>query len=757
MSTRLPTGRHTTTSLRRVAQVLSAATALALIVPSGVQAHEGHAPLPSKGVLVDAEQGLIVLSAEAREALAVKTAEVELLPVDESVLAYATLQTPWIQHAYATTRIAGRISKLHVEPGQRVEAGDVLAEVRSLELENLQLELLNAQSDVELSARTLERVEPLARTQAVAGRQLLEARSKHRENLNALRIARGKLLSLGLTDQDIDGILHEGGRELVGTLPILSPVAGTVTHTDLAVGRVVDPSEHLFEILDLSKVWVRIGVLERDLHRIRTDQPVTLTLAAYPREVFRTAVRVKGHALDPDTHLGTVWAELGNPAGVEPRLLPGMRGRVRITVSKPEKLVAVPAAAVISDGAERYVLVEEAATSRASEYRKQNVVVELITSRVAYIRDGDVFPGDRVVTAGSHELGTSFVQGVLRPSPEAAKNIGLQVAPARRQVVEEVVELDGAVELPPGGRALASSQLTGTLQRILVDRDQPVRAGEVIAEIASLELQDMQLGLLRAHLQAGLLEETLAQLRSLDASQVLARRQLQEAENQYTTALNEREAARRKLEAVGVSRRQIEAILAEGRLLTTLPLRAPVDGVVIDFQGVLGQVVSADEPLFEIHDLSRAWVRGYLSERDLASVRIGQAARVRLTADPAFVGEGKVVRSGRRFGSDDRTLSVWVEFSQQPEAALQPEMLARLTLTVNRPEPTLAVPAEAVVREGTQAYVFVQEPDGSFQRRPVETGRAGDLFVEITRGLDEGEVLAVQGTAGLQTAYAAVR
>ena len=84
-------------------------------------------------------------------------------------------------------------------------------------------------------------------------------------------------------------------------------------------------------------------------------------------------------------------------------------------------------------------------------------------------------------------------------------------------------------------------------------------------------------------------------------------------------------------------------------------------------------------------------------------------------------------------------------------------MLARLTLVTGASESALAVPPGAVVREGTRSYVFVRKEDGSFERRPVETGRGSDRFVEITSGLRPGEPVAVRGATGLQTAFAAVR
>jgi cobalt-zinc-cadmium efflux system membrane fusion protein len=84
-------------------------------------------------------------------------------------------------------------------------------------------------------------------------------------------------------------------------------------------------------------------------------------------------------------------------------------------------------------------------------------------------------------------------------------------------------------------------------------------------------------------------------------------------------------------------------------------------------------------------------------------------------------------------------------------------MAVRITLTTDRPASSLAVPLNAVVRDGLRSFVFVQKADGTFDRRRVELGRADDRFVEIKSGLTSGEMIATSGVPQIQTAYAAVR
>lgn len=720
-------------------------------------AHEGHAPLPTKGAQIDIAKGIITLSPEAQRTLAVKTADVELQQPNEQVLAYATIVAPWQQHAFATSRAAGRVAKLYVNPGQRVTAGQVLAEVESLDFETLQLQLLNAVNDEKLASKVVKSLAPLESIQAVAAKDVFEARSKLEESQNAVDIARSKLRNLGLTGDEVSRLENGSAAQLKRQLPVLSPIAGTIVHSDLSVGRVIEPSEHLFEVVDLTKVWVRISVLEKDLHRVAVGQQVRLTLAAFPKEVIEGKVTVIVPFLDPESHLGNVWAEIANPEGQPARYLPGMYGQAQVMVTPPGKMVSFPADALIGESADKCVLVEEEATKKAYVYRRQNVVVTLQNASRVFVEDGGLFPGDKVVTSGSHELATFFALGVLKLSPEALKNGHVIADKVANHEVQRVINIEGVVEVPPGNQAVISTQVAGTLEKILVERGQVVKEGETVAELAGVEFQELQLQYLQWHLRAELAKKLLDRRQSLADTQSLAKRQLWETESQYNAAVNERDAAERKLRSLGLSDALLADIAKSHALLKTLALRSPIDGIVVRFDKTLGQAVKAQEPIFEIHNLSRVWVEGYLSERDLAQVAIGQPARVRVVADPAFMAIGKVVRSGQVLGNQDRTLPIWVELGSTPQIVLQANMLARITLTLGESAPTLAVPLGAIAREATRSYVFVRDDKGVFERRLVKTGRQDDRYIEIQTGLKLGETIAISGAAELQTAYASIR
>jgi cobalt-zinc-cadmium efflux system membrane fusion protein len=726
-----------------------------LVLASMAHAHEGHRPLPTRGMEVNAETGSMVLTKAARETLDVQTVEAVSQRLMQSIHAYGSIVAPWDHHAVIASPLTGRIVELNVSPGDSVQTGQVVAAMESPELEQLVLELRAAQVDWQLSLKLVENMSQAIRTGAIPGVRLVEADTKLQQDRAAVELASAKWQALQLPQSMLEIILRLPQQNHRQLLELRSPISGIVTHADLSIGKVVDPKEHLFEILDLSSVWLKIQVLEKDLAKVEKGQCVKLRLTADLDEVFAGTVDVVDSFLAPETHLGTVWATLRNSIDGRAKLLPGMSGIVQLDMAHDGEPLLVPIQSVIRDGAERFVLVEQEQTDVASTYQKQPLVLGKRSGDLIEVRGGDLYPGDRVVTRGSHELGSFFSKGVLVVGPESARDIGLKTAVATIDSVVQTITIDGVVDVPPTHRSIASAQLGGAINKILVDRGQKVERGEILAEITSQLFQDLQLELLRANLNASLKQTIVENLRS--ATDAIAQRQLWENESQLNQFTSRRDSISQQLKTAGITESQIANLLASKQLIPTLPVRAPIDGVIVGFDKFLGHVVRPDEPLFEVHDLSHAWVQGFISERDFPRVHLGQPVRMRFVSAPDEIVIGTVARSGEAISEDDRTLSIWIELQAMPKFQLQHNMLARINIETGFSDDSLTVPLQAVVREGLRSYVFVEGGDKTFERRFVETGRANDLRVGIVDGLQAGEIIAVGGAVALQSGYAALK
>lgn len=730
--------------------LLLAAAGAALAV-----AHDGHKPLPARGMEVYPHTGRLILTSKARNNLDLRTTEVITASLTSSFPAYGTVVAPWNQHAVVSSPLSGRIVELLTQPGQTVVAGQPLAIIDSPELDSLLLEIQTARVSLELSRKLLLAAQNAAANGSIPRIRTVEADNEVQRNTAALDMARARWNSLQLPAPDFDRILTAEGTPARRLFQLLSPIAGTVNHGDLSVGRIVKPNDHLFEILDLSTVWLKISVPENSLPRVSLGQNLTLKLNAHPDQSLNSTVDVLGSQIDTRTQMATIWATFKNPTPGGLQLLPGMTGLVRLHDTPAQAVPAIPTSAVIHDGAEKFVLIEQEQTSAASTFRRETIIAGRRQGATIEVRGGSVFPGDRVVTQGSHVLGPCFARGVLRVSPETATDIGLRLQPLDQVLLRPVLSVTGMVDIPASARTVASTTHGGTLAAVLADRGQLVQAGQVLAEVISQDFQSLQLQFLQADLDTELLQKIVASLG--EAQDAVSQRRLLETESQLVLARSQRETLYRQLISAGLAEPQLHNLSLTRTLVPRLPVRAPISGVLIDFDTLLGQIVQPEDPLFEIHDPRKARILGFLSERDCIGVHSGQTVRVRLNGRPDTILPGKISGTSQSLATDDRTMLFWADLLPQPAEPLLHGSFASLTIETGPGQPTLAVPHTAIVREGSRAFVFVRDPSGIFERRSVRIGRTDDFSVELLAGISAGELVAITAAQALQTAYATLR
>jgi Cu(I)/Ag(I) efflux system membrane fusion protein len=202
-------------------------------------------------------------------------------------------------------------------------------------------ELVSAQEEYLIALRAIDQTRASgAEAQAVMQR-LAES---------ALR----RMRNFGISDAELETLRAEGkGRQSV---TYRSPAAGIVMRKPSVQGMRFMPGELLYEIADLSTVWLVADVAERDLGLVKPGQAATLRIVAYPDKAFAGKVVFIQPALDPDTRTARVRVELRNSGGL---LKPAMYADAEFSTGHPRgKALAVPESAVLDSGARQAVLVQ---------------------------------------------------------------------------------------------------------------------------------------------------------------------------------------------------------------------------------------------------------------------------------------------------------------------------------------------------------------------------------------------------------------
>lgn len=280
--------------------------------------------------------------------------------------------------AQINTRFSGWIQKLFVsEMGQRVRRGQTLATIYSPDVLRAQQEML------------------VARGWSSPG--TTEAKGSHEHDAFTAGLdanARRRLELLGMSEPEIDEILRTG--KAIEAIAIRSPVDGYVVGKSAVVGVAVQPGTVLFEVADLSRVWVTAEIYEQDISHIHVGQKARLQLTSFPGETHVGKVQFIYPILDSGSRTLRVRLEFTNKTNRDgPRLRPGMYGTVYLDLPRTTGLMA-PAEAIVDTGETHYLFVAKEGGHLEPRMVK---VGRRLKDRVEIL--SGVSEGDMVVTTGN--------------------------------------------------------------------------------------------------------------------------------------------------------------------------------------------------------------------------------------------------------------------------------------------------------------------------------------------------------------------
>ncbi len=279
--------------------------------------------------------------------------------------------------------------------------------------------------------------------------------------------------------------------------------------------------------------------------------------------------------------------------------------------------------------------------------------------------------------------------------------------------------------------------LAGHVESVAVRLGQRVAQGDHLLAVHSPALVDVYKELAQARAEESAREKTVARLRSLVALKAEPEKELLAAEQELEQTRLARAAAELKVRSLDVG--------AAGANLYWLT--APRPGVVVERTVLAGQEVGPDrpEPLLVIADLAEVIVTADVPEDQVSMLAVGQAARILSPAAPARSFDGRVEYVGEVVDPTRRMVDVRVRVPNG-EHALRPNAFVQVEFATSG-EPRVVVPADAVVSDDQQSFVFVRPGDqaGRLERRPVTLGHQRAGKAEIATGLAPGETYVAKG------------
>lgn len=258
--------------------------------------------------------------------------------------------------AHITPLSAGIVQQVHVQPGEKVARGDLLAQIATPEIASLRAQLLAAQARQAQTEATYLREKDLLDRGISSRQEFQQAEAEFREAQSAAEQYRQQLLNYGLTATELEHLVRDGLSSAI--LHLRAPFAGTVVEVNTAGGEAVTAGAPLFTVADLDSLWIELSVPERYLYQSQFDASVQARFNGLPGKVFTGKIFQAGAVVDERTRTLKVLAEMKNP---QHRLKVGMYGSARILAGLEQQALAVPAAALQSIDGASYVFIQKEA------------------------------------------------------------------------------------------------------------------------------------------------------------------------------------------------------------------------------------------------------------------------------------------------------------------------------------------------------------------------------------------------------------
>lgn len=337
-------------------------------------------------------------------------------------------------------------------------------------------------------------------------------------------------------------------------------------------------------------------------------------------------------------------------------------------------------------------------------------------------------------------------------SPTQLRSVSVQTVAEHAFTPEQ--EAVGNIDFDQDMTVQVSPPYQGRIVRLLAKTGDRVKKGQLLFTIDSPDLVQAQSTLISAAGTLKLTTTVLERAKGLYAIQGIAQKDYDQAVSDQQAAEAAYKAARDAVRIFGKTDSEMDRIVAQRRVDAQMPVPSPINGVVTARNAAPGTLVQpgGSPAPYAVADLTSKWLLADVPEANLPTLRLGQEVDVTLLAYPGRVFHGRITNIAEAVDPNTHRVTVRSQVAD-PDNELRAQMFATFTVHVGGAARALAVPVDAVVREGDGTMsVWVTRDEHLFTRRTVRIGQQQHGFDEIIDGLISGERIATTGALFISNA-----
>lgn len=332
----------------------------------------------------------------------------------------------------------------------------------------------------------------------------------------------------------------------------------------------------------------------------------------------------------------------------------------------------------------------------------------------------------------------------------------IKIEPVSQHAFPQEVQAVGNIDFNQELLTQVFTQYQGRIIKAFAKVGDTVKKDQPLFTVESTDLLQAESTLISA---AGVLDLNLKNLErqhNLYKQNAAAQKDYEQAISDQQAAEAGYRAARGAVMVFGKTEAEMDRIVKERKVDATLTVPSPITGLVTTRNAAPGLFVQPGNPppVYVVADTTVMWMIANAPEAQAAELKVGQEVTARVSSYPGRSYKGKIVTIGPNVDPNTRRVFVRSEIAD-PNYDLRAGMFATFVITLSPPKTALAVPQEAVVREGDGTMTVWTTKDGHiFFQRVIKTGLTSDGLTEVFQGLSAGELIATGGSIFIANQYA---
>lgn len=331
----------------------------------------------------------------------------------------------------------------------------------------------------------------------------------------------------------------------------------------------------------------------------------------------------------------------------------------------------------------------------------------------------------------------------IKITPEQINNLAVKVGPLVASQQVPLLLAPASVVVPGNHERLLSTPQPGFLTQLNANIGDSVNKGQLLAQIHSPELVALQQQFLTARSELNLASLELRRDQKLLDEGVIALRRWQQTEALHNSKAAMADEAGQLLSMAGMSNAEINALAKTHKLSSLLPVRSPIDGVILDRMATLGTRLDMQAPLYRIADLSELWLEINVPQERMQSLQIGDVVKVENTQI-----SGKISLLGQSVNLDNQTMLARAKIEGKVDQLRVGQNL-NVQIMQDLAQQGFKVPNPAIAQNAGHHYVFVRNADGFLVTEVSVVGKQ-DEYSLISGPLNTDAQIAVQGAVALK-------